>query len=217
MKTVLINDVDLYQTYGLFMTNELVIESPEARTNYVEVPGMSGVLDFSTALTGEPVFDNRKISFTLAKVGTTEEIDTARRTVANLFHGRRVKLQFPFIDDEYYFVGRLSVIGLNNYGSGKILFEVDADPFRYKNEETVINEALNATPKEINIEIEGQSLVPSITVTEETTITFNGVNYSLSSGLHKIYSIRLVSGSNVIAASSADGSSIEIKFREASI
>lgn len=102
------------------------IETPEPKTDYVDVNGMNGSLDYTEA--DGLYFKNRKIEVELQnKKGSTFDFDSFVRK----YHGRLVDLMFRDADT-YYYTGRLMVNSDDHARVERhITFEVESDPFRY--------------------------------------------------------------------------------------
>lgn len=83
------------------------IQVPDPKTAYLEVPGRNGTLDYSEAITGAPVFNDRTITMQFAFV---DPVEVNRFSDADSFinsiHGRRKKITFDYL--EGYFSGRCS-------------------------------------------------------------------------------------------------------------
>lgn len=64
---VRIGEIDTLSEWGLCLCSDLSIGAPELKSKWVDVPAADGALDFSQALTGGPVYKNRKITFRLVQ------------------------------------------------------------------------------------------------------------------------------------------------------
>ena len=47
-----INNKHTFRDYGLYVTNTNPVSPPEAKTEYIEIPGRNGAIDLTEALTG---------------------------------------------------------------------------------------------------------------------------------------------------------------------
>ena len=54
---------DTYEDWNLVPTKRPSVNPPTPKTNYIDIPGADSQLDFSTALTGYPVYNNREGSW----------------------------------------------------------------------------------------------------------------------------------------------------------
>lgn len=79
---------DLYS----WPTNGIVIQNPTVKENYVDIPGGNGSLDFSEALTGYPLYENRtgSISFEVDPYRDGKEINNLLQKLNSELHGRKM-------------------------------------------------------------------------------------------------------------------------------
>ena len=129
MIKVYINDHDMFEEFGLFMTDR-EIGAAEPNLYKKTVPGKNGDLDY-TSFFGDITFKNRIIKITLSKKGdiNTQEL---KYSLERLFNGQEVKLIFSDDKDNYY-KGRLTFE--SNDDDTKIYdlkMKLDAYPFKFK-------------------------------------------------------------------------------------
>lgn len=217
---VYLDGVDTYDGYGLLLASK-TISAPEVRTNYIDVPGMDGLLDASEALTGEPAYKNRTITLTLLNISALsgKEWPASASDFLNAVHGKRVKISFSE-GDEYYYLGRCSLSSSPITAAKQaITATIDCDPWKYKvNETTVSRTDLSTSYKTLPLTNDRRTVIPSITVAQETTLLWNGNTTVISSGTHRLASIRLAAGSNTLKAKVASGTgTITVTYQEASL
>ena len=129
MIKVYINDHDMFEEFGLFMTNR-EIGTAEPNLYKQTVPGKNGDLDY-TSFFGDITFKNRIIKITLSNKSDikTQEL---KYSLEMLFNGQEVKLIFSDDKDNYY-KGRLTFE--SNDDDTKIYdlkIKLDANPFKFK-------------------------------------------------------------------------------------
>lgn len=171
------------------------------KTNYVEIPGGDGSVDLTEAL-GEVRYKDRECKFVFT-VFPSDDFEVKKTEISNLLNGRRFKITVDKNPD-YYWIGRCAV---NDYASSKNLHQITVgatvSPYKLKNNLTTIiitaGENVAAT-----LPNSRKTAIPTITCTAETTIIFNGNEYALSAGTHKILNVELVAGENQIAVTSAE-------------
>lgn len=75
---------------GIYLTNA-DIGTPDARTNYVKVPGRDGLLDLTESLTGDIRYGNReiKLSFATEKRISQKDWQDLLSYVSNVLHGQK--------------------------------------------------------------------------------------------------------------------------------
>lgn len=150
------------------------ISPPQVKTNYVEVPGANGSIDFTEALRGFPVYQNRTGSIEFIVLhdywgswsGTYHEIMTH-------LHGKKMKMILED-DPSFYYEGRFAV---NNWKSdanySKITIDYNVGPFKIENQVTT----KTSTGAAISIpgsQIGDMPICPSISVNK------SGVSYAFT-------------------------------------
>lgn len=182
------------------------------------MPGMDGSIDASRALTGEPVFDDVEITFTLFAGKADAELSSIRTELLNSHHGQRVKVVFP-PDATHYRMGTLKIGAVSEYNGGRIPVTMLADPWRYKlTPTTVARSDLGTAYKQLSLPNERRPVIPTITVEQATTLLWGGSTITLSAGTYRRADICLAAGSNILKAKVASGTgSISVEYQEASL
>ena len=188
------------------------IGKPEIQSHIVEVPGRNGLLNLTKGLTGKVMYFNRELSFRYFGTGTRKrllEIDA----LLSYYHGETVRI----VDDDYpehFYEGELSVESELHGNYITISLTVDAQPFRFKMARTVYSRDINGT---VTIYLDNESIaaVPTITVTAETKIVFNGVSANISAGTYVAEAFELHKGVNAFEVSGTG--TITIEYQEGAI
>lgn len=206
--------------YGLLLASK-TISAPSVRTNMIVVPGRDGAIDATDALTGEPTYDTRIISISLFGIKSIsgKEWPVAVSDFCNAFHGKKVKVYFPE-DSAHYYSGRLSVGEIKLDGGRQLLpVEIICDPWKYKNEKTTVSRSdLGTAYKQLSLPNESRPVIPTITVSQDTTLLWGSSTINISAGDHILPAIRLAAGSNTMKAKVASGTgSITVTYQEASL
>lgn len=128
-----------YQTYsswGLIPDGRLIVNPPDVRENYIEIPGRSGELDITDILTGEAVLKNRTGSWDFyvvpngyvssheqnnAMVGVTPAQRT--RQIYNAIHKKHARVWLSD-DTSKYYTGKITV---KNWPPGKTYSKITID------------------------------------------------------------------------------------------
>ena len=107
-----------------------VFNPPPVRTNFVEVPGMDGLLDYTTVLTGSPNYGNREGSFNFIVLPDLDWA-VAYSTIATAIHGK--KLGCILDDDQsYFYSGRFWIDSWKSKrGYSRIVLNYNVDPYKY--------------------------------------------------------------------------------------
>lgn len=206
-----INGVDTLEQYGLMLLEDIKAGSPEFKETRVDIPGMSGTLNLSYAVTGRPTFGDREISFSLFKRVNDTALDVLRTRLRALWHGREVKLILPF-DKSHYYAGVMEIGESSGYNSGKIPVTMTAEPYKYdlaaSDEEWLwdpFNFEVDVGRRYKALEVGGEAaytiigspmpVCPSFIVTGGALImTINGSSYSLPVGTSTVLGLWLEDG-----------------------
>ena len=190
----------------------LEVEPAKPKTNFIDVPGADGSKDFSESPAGRVVFETRKITWTF-KLYPGDSWVSKYTQVSNAINGRLCRITLDD-DPDYYYLGRVTV---DKYTADSILHtitvEATCQPYKLRQAETTISDSLTTTNKTLTLIGERMAVVPTITVSAATTLTWKGGTYSLSAGTHKVLDIMLVEGSNSLQARTTSGTgTITIKY-----
>lgn len=199
MKGVLFGDKHSYYEWGLILQAK-EIQAPEPKINQIELEGRDGVLDLSDFF-GEVKYKNRSLSFQFAKMDIHQEGFLALFSVVqNALHGKVMEV---ILDDDpsYFYKGRVTI---NEWKSeknlGQIVIEVDAEPYKYKVQETVVTKAVTGTVELVLVNGR-KKIVPTIDITGNINLTYGLNYYSLSEGRYELPAVRLEEGENIITLS----------------
>lgn len=194
---------DIHSFYDLNLILSSVTISPATpKTTYVKVPGRDGTLDLTEAL-GEVKFDDITIKFVFTVCpGDRMTFEERKSVVANAVNGLNCKVTLDK-DPDYYYEGRCKVDSYAQNGNLKqITVSVTARPYKLKHRLTVASFALTATPQTVTLENERKTVVPVIECTADNVlVVFNGNDFSLNAGTHKILDICLTAGKHPVTLS----------------
>lgn len=127
---VTINGKHSFGTYKLILTNNDVNETPTPKTSYVSVPGSSKIIDLSEVISGQPVYDSRKLKFNFAAGNNPETWPARYSKFLNDVHGKHVKLILDN-DNLWYYEGRADVSGFNRKTEiGTFKMDAECEPFK---------------------------------------------------------------------------------------
>lgn len=203
MNYVIFGNYHSYEDFSLFLKSK-TIEQPEAKTEYLDIPGSDGQLDL-TEFFGDIKYKNRKLTFEFQTKLRHEAFYNLFETISNAINGKRLKVYLS--EDEYfYFEGRIK---LNEYKSnekiGSIIIEVDSDPYKMEKFETIHEVTLTGEEKEVYLINLKKQVSPSIEVVansgESVTLIYGDTTYMLSNGLYSIPEMTLKEGNNYIKLS----------------
>lgn len=210
--------IDKYNTWHdwrLTLTGK-EIEPAEPKTNYVQLDGVSGSLDFTEALTGEVAYSDRTVQASFVTTeGTYAEREARLRAIIAALHGRKVRITEPD-DPEHYFLGRVRITpGVKNLAYTELELEAICDPWRYALNETQRLVPVDGEVDAVIVNHGDKTVCPAITVTGTVELTFNGGTTKLTAGSYRIADLKLVRGANVVGLTGSG--TVAFTYREASL
>lgn len=173
----------------------------EPKLNFLEIPGRDGLLDITEA-NGEVKFNSREFVFTFTVApGDTLTFDERVSAVSNALNGLRCKITIDR-DPDYYWQGRCV---LSEYDQDKNIGQIEVtatvDPYKLKQNATVVSVALSAEEKTVVLANSRMTVVPTVECTGEAIVTFGDAVNTLETGTHRIPALRFLKGENVLKLS----------------
>lgn len=162
---------------GLWTLSGWALARAEAQEEYASVPGHSGYLDLSTALTdGEPYYGSREFEAVLeSSEGTRLEREERINQMINKLDGLRFNIVLPD-DTQHYINGRVRIEKLyNDPAHASVRVSATCEPWRYNNSETVVGLIAKSTEQTTSLINNGRlSVVPAVKVEGgSVTLKFN--------------------------------------------
>ena len=209
LNDVLFNDISAMNDWNIVLTKS-DITPPKVKTSIVNIKGADGILDLSEALNGDVIYDNRDIKLTFSLMDM-REYSTLISKISNAIHGKKVKLRFT-IDDEYYYEGRAQISQWESSKNiGKIVVNINADPFKYRLYETSNTFSLNGKEQVVHLQNDRMRVSPTLKVSGEITITYDKITRTLKAGEYQLVDLSLKEGDNVIKLNG--NGSVNISYR----
>lgn len=137
MRGVTFDNKHSYWDWGLMLKEAPKITAPEAKTHYVDVPGMNGALDLTEALTGKVQFKNRKIELDFVTTAGREDWSAVYSDILSALHGQMKDIT---LDDDpaHFYRGRVKVGDPERFKSIITLkMTAEVEPFKRNHEGTV--------------------------------------------------------------------------------
>lgn len=191
------NDKSAYDDWNIVLTGANV-PLPVPKTATVDIKGADGVLDLSEVLTGDVTYNNRVITLNFDMLNDSDYY-TLISNIANYLHGRNVTVRFTN-DDDFYYIGRASI---NEWECvkriGKIVIQVDCDPYKYKVNETIVTVNLNNEVKGVTLHNLRKRVSPTLDVVGNVTMIFNGVEYQLNAGKQQLLNFVLTKDKTLVS------------------
>ncbi len=134
--SIYFDDYNTWDMWRIVPSSRPTPTIPEVQTNIVEIPGRSGSLDLSEALTGYPLFNNRSLEVQFIVLDQRTYWMDIYTDIVEKLHGKRMKIRL--IDDpDWYYEGRVTVNFTSNSDFSSIDISCDLDPFRYSYDEKI--------------------------------------------------------------------------------
>lgn len=132
------NEKHSWRDYGMYLATAPDFGTPEPKTEYVDIPGRDGVLDYTESATGEVKYSNREMVFTFAKMIDPEYREQFRSELWNDLHGKTAEIIYD-LDADWYYTGRCSVAFEDVMPwKLKIVITVDAKPYKLARDMSLI-------------------------------------------------------------------------------
>lgn len=169
--THLPSSVNTYEKWHIVPTSRPLVNPPAYKKKTLDIPGASGSLDISEALTGFPVFENRTGSWEFVVLNEWDGVDNYQweriyESIMSFVHGKMCTVTLED-DFEYYYVGRLTV---NSWNSDKdhsrITIDYDFQPYKYSILSSIEADWLwdpfkFGAPENGEVHVDGDTIVPS--------------------------------------------------------
>ena len=158
--------------------SECTANNPEPRRLTESIQGRDGVVDYSDYYDGIIFFENRTVSYKFFFGGTPHEVSRAVEKL-NRYHGRKITV-VEDDDPDFSLTGRATVTVDERAPYGNYVYmtlSLDAEPYRWRTEPTVLREKTLSGTKYIEVEndvapvnltIKINSLVPNTTPDSST-------------------------------------------------
>lgn len=235
MTGVTINGIRTYTDLKMILTNA-VIGQPEPITHFIEVPGRSMPIDATDAVYGGVKYKSRQISLDFAVEHSFQQFHQAYSRIANLWHGKKVKILFD-TDPNSYYMGRAAVSAeKTTQGVDQISVVITAEPFKYyvqkptgdylwddiNFEQDILQNFQNITipanaATEVSVTAGDRPLTPTITTTQAMQVTVKGKIYSTAANEPLELPIVLYRETAAFSVTSTVAGTISITFRGESL
>ena len=231
--SITIGSKNTWKHWHLVPSSRPVVTMPDVKTKYVEMPGINGVKDMTTSLTGYVMYGVRQGSWEFIVANGYWNWQEAYTTIAEYLHGKNRKV---VLDDDpgHYYEGRLNV---NEWKSSKdfstIVIDYQLNPYKKEtfagNEDWewdpfnfdtgVIREYANLTVKgslTVTIPDVYQRVSPTINVSSSMSMQHTNPSdkvtvYQLAKGDNSIPEFVLLAGTNKLKFTG--NGKVTIKYR----
>lgn len=203
---LIVDGVDLSVRFQMILLDGYTLSPPEPKTYTVDIPGGDGVIDLTSALTGDVAYSNRSQSFTFMVVDP-DSFERVKTDVSNFLHGKSFDYQMT-MDPGYTYHGRFSVAEYSHavyaYPGlvGVFTVDIDADPYKSKGLQTY---QLNATGgKMFRLESGRKPVHPVIECTQPCRVRWKDVVTVVPVGTYRLNDVLFTDGFNEIYINSRE-------------
>lgn len=203
---LIVDGVDLSVRFQMILLDGYTLSPPEPKTYTVDIPGGDGVIDLTSALTGDVAYSNRSQSFTFMVVDP-DSFERVKTDVSNFLHGKSFDYQMT-MDPGYTYHGRFSVTEYSHavyaYPGlvGVFGVDIDADPYKSKGRMTY---QLNATGgKMFRLESGRKPVHPVIECTQPCRVRWKDVVTVVPVGTYRLNDVLFTEGFNEIYINSRE-------------
>lgn len=176
-------------------------KTPDQVRSSVTIPGMHGKLDMTYALTDEPIFSNRNVtySFYIDHMYGADDYQQVIDDMRNKLHGHEMIVK-PSSHLGWHLKANVSVGDYDiEDDTGTVNVTCDCYPFYLRNSLTEQSYTINDNEThEFIIRNSSMWAVPEITTTANMTVEMNGTSVTLSKGTTKNAGIIIRSGTRKI-------------------
>ena len=228
--SIIISGKNTYDEWGLVPMSPPVIEPPEVKTTYVDLPASHGVLDYTSLLLAETPYGQREGSWDFyVKAGASWA--SVYSNLMNYLHGEKHTVILED-DPHFMYTGRLFVDDWKsdkNYS--RITIRYNLDPFKYSvvnSEESdwlwndLFAEVIRygrftvSGSKYRNFINEGMKVtIPTFTCQNAMSVEFGGVTYTLMPGKNYNANLALEPGDNIMKFTG--NGDVVVSYREVSL
>lgn len=189
--------------------------SPEPYLIKTEIPGKSGALDQSEAISGFTAYAEREVEIIYSLMAESEQDYQEKvANIRNALHGKKRKMVLPS-DPEFYYDARLLVEEApENSLFSEITISGTAYPYKRKLNDTLVQKTLSGTATAITCNNLSEPVVPTIEVSAAMKIVFGGKTFEMKAGKH-ILDIVFAAGKNVLTITGTG--TVKITYKEGSL
>lgn len=127
--SITIGSKNTWDDWHLVPSSRLYVAPPEVKTEYIDIPGADGSLDFTGALNGLR-YGNRTGSWDFIVASGYGSPQAKYSEILNYLHGKKMTIILPD-DPLYYYIGRLTVSDFkSNKDNASITINYTIDPFK---------------------------------------------------------------------------------------
>ena len=210
----MIGEKHTYKDWGL-KCKDYKISLPKRQKNLFQVPGRNGKIDMSLPEQSE-AYEHRKIEiYCDAPDRNYEEWTNLVSDIANYVQDEYLSIT-PDFDEDWHYRGWVTISPSKNWKEGSdITFTIDAEPYKLKQNETVVTIAGTEAGVTKILSNAKKKVTPELTIDQEVAIDIGGSRISYAAGTHSDARFTLSAGETKITV--IGKANVTIKYQEAKL
>ena len=215
MNEVFFDGIASFRDWGIYLSS-IVIDDPQPKEIYVDIPNGDGALDLTEALTGEVHYESRPFEAVFTIKPETYSVELVRY-LRSYLNGKQRTIRTKE-EPGYYLIGRCATSSKKDGVLAVLTVKATCQPWKFKNDVTAINTTIGASgTTTLNLTNERKRVIPTITASAAVTIAFNGQTISVNAGTQRLTNIALQYGNNVLTITGAEGTTVSFEYQEGAL
>ena len=215
MNEVFFDGIASFRDWGIYLSS-IVIDDPQPKEIYVDIPNGDGALDLTEALTGEVHYESRPFEAVFTIKPETYSVELVRY-LRSYLNGKQRTIRTKE-EPGYYLIGRCATSIKKDGVLAVLTVKATCQPWKYKNDVTAKNTTIGASgTTTLNLTNERKRVIPTITASAAVTIAFNGQTISVNAGTQRLTNIALQYGNNVLIITGAEGTTVSFEYQEGAL
>ena len=131
IQSITFGNKNTWDDWKILPVERPVFAPPKPKTNYIDIPGGNGALDFSESLSGYPVFENRSGTFQFRVMNDYTEWHIRYSEIMEYLHGQSRRAILAD-DPDWFYKGRFSVDGWDSGDTWSLItIGYTVDPYKW--------------------------------------------------------------------------------------
>ena len=215
MNEVFFDGIASFRDWGIYLSS-IVIDDPQPKEIYVDIPNGDGALDLTEALTGEVHYESRPFEAVFTIKPETYSVELVRY-LRSYLNGKQRTIRTKE-EPGYYLIGRCATSIKKDGVLAVLTVKATCQPWKYKNDVTAENTTIGASgTNTLNLTNERKRVIPTITASAAVTIAFNGKTISVNAGTQRLTNIALIYGNNALTITGAAGTTVLFEYQEGAL
>ena len=215
MNEVFFDGIASFRDWGIYLSS-IVIDDPQPKEIYVDIPNGDGALDLTEALTGEVHYESRPFEAVFTIKPETYSVELVRY-LRGYLNGKQRTIRTKE-EPGYYVIGRCATSIKKDGVLTVLTVKATCQPWKFKNDVTAINTTIGASgTTTLNLTNERKRVIPTITASAAVTIAFNGQTISVNAGTQRLTNIALSYGDNLLTITGAEGTTVLFEYQEGAL